>query len=604
MCGIAGVINYQQLDLDKFIEALSHRGPDEKSIYKEEAVALLHTRLSIQDVAHGHQPFHYASFTIVFNGEIYNHLELRKHLAEFSFKTQSDTETLLYLFVKFGVDMFDYLDGMFAFCIYDKAKGQLILARDRAGKKPLYYYSDERHFIFSSELNALKTVKPLAILPDAINGFLRAGFFWTPSTPYQKVFKLEAATYFVVDTSTLQLTKTSYFNLLNFYALENRTTLSFAEATVELEKRLQKSVADRVLASEVDVGVFLSGGIDSSLVVAMAAQLKPHLKTFTMKFEGLYDESPLAKLTAEKYNTDHTELFISPNLPDEIEKILLAYGEPFMDSSAIPSYYVAREASHHVKVILNGDGADELFGGYRRYVPLASRLTKYLKWISPLVDWLPAPRTKQSLYNYFYRLLAMLKKQGLDFYLSATSDIYEDAFTFPKSDILFALSHFIEKILHDPTLTPLSQMLYLDFNILLFCDLLVKMDIATMSNSLEGRSPFLSKYMLEFAPTLPDHYKVNGTTTKVVLRELAKKYLPPSLIQQPKRGFEVPLKKWIDEDLRAPIFDSLRSGCYAENFIDRKFIQALLANKIKVSSEKRAKILWGLFCLEVWHKHE
>jgi asparagine synthase (glutamine-hydrolysing) len=376
------------------------------------------------------------------------------------------------------------------------------------------------------------------------------------------------------------------------------------QAVLALEEHLQKSIAERVLASDVEVGVFLSGGIDSNLVVAMASQVRPRLKTFTVKFNGLYDESPLARLTAEKYHTEHIELSVSASLQDDTEKILLAYGEPFMDSSAIPSYYVSREAAKYVKVVLNGDGADELFGGYRRYVPMVHSLTKYIGLISPVIKVLPKPHTKQSLYNYIYRLISMMHKQGLDFYLSATSDVYEDVYTINDGSILLELSQFIEKVFANKKLSSLSKMLYLDFNLLLFCDLLVKIDIATMANSLEGRSPFLSKYLLEFTPLLPDRYKVRGLHTKFILRALAKKYLPAALIYQPKRGFEVPLRKWIDEDLRTPIFDYLKPGCYSETFIKPKFIQALLEKKVNISAEKRAKILWGLFCLEVWHAHE
>jgi asparagine synthase (glutamine-hydrolysing) len=351
------------------------------------------------------------------------------------------------------------------------------------------------------------------------------------------------------------------------------------------------------------VGAFLSGGIDSSLIVAVASQYVDKLKTFTVKFDGAFDESHLAKLTAKKYNTEHHELSISMNLRDDIEKILLNYGEPFMDSSAIPSYYVSQEAKKYVTVILNGDGADEIFGGYRRYVPIANNWIKIASYFSYLTKILPKSHSKKSIYNYAYRLLAMSGKNGLDFYNSATNDIFEDAYSFKNNNNFNEMNNFISLIEHE-NISKLSKMLYMDFNLILQSDLLKKMDIATMSHSLEGRSPFLSKYMLEFAPVLADKFKIKGTTTKYLLRELAKQYLPKELIMQPKRGFEVPLKSWIENDLKENIFDTLKSDCYSREFIDMNFINKLLEKKVDISHEKRAKMLWTMYSLEVWKENQ
>lgn len=603
MCGIAGIINYQDSDLQRFVKSLQHRGPDDQTIYKDGQVALLHTRLAIQDIQHGVQPLHYEHYSIIFNGEIYNHLALRQHLPEFNFTTNSDTETLLYLFMKYQFRMFEMLDGMYAFCIHDRAKHQLILARDRAGKKPLYYFQDTRHFVFASELNAIKSIKKLTPCTDAINAYLRTGFIWHSNTAYQKVYELPAASYMIVDTNTLNQQTYSHFNILDYYQQVDNS-LNLSNCLDQTETHLQRSIADRITASDVEVGVFLSGGIDSNLIAAMASQIKPNIKTFTIKFDGLYDESSLAKLTADKYHTQHIELNITSHITHDIEKILFQYGEPFMDSSAIPSYYVSREASKHVKVVLGGDGADELFAGYRRYVPAKHGILYYLKFFKHFLKILPDPQKKQSIYNYLHRLIILSGKKNLDFYLSSTTDIFEDMFSFKHNHVTTNLCEFIKSVLENRKLSPLKKMLYLDHSILLFSDLLVKMDIASMANSLEVRSPFLSKYMLEFAPNIPDHFKINGLKTKFILRKLAEKYLPTELINQPKRGFEVPLKKWIDIDLRENIHDLLIPGCYAENYINGNFIRNLLANKLAVSPEKRAKMIWSLYCLEVWHKHE
>lgn len=602
MCGIAGIINYQNIDLKKLLLLLKHRGPDHQAIYTDHQIALLHTRLAIQDIQLGIQPFHFTHYSIIFNGEIYNHQALREHLKEFNFQTNSDTETLLYLFIKYREKMFDWLDGMFAFCIYDKKNRQLFLARDRAGKKPLYYHATSQNFIFASELNAIKAIKNLDIDEEAIQSYLRTGFFWKPYTAYQQVFKLTAGHYLTIDIDTLQQKSFCYFDLLSCY--QQTSPLNFQDSLLETERRLQKSIADRISASDLEVGVFLSGGIDSNLIAAMSAQIKPKIKTFTVKFDGLYDESALAQLTADHYQTDHTELHINQPISQTIENILLAYGEPFMDSSAIPSYFVSQAARKHVTVILSGDGADELFAGYRRYVPVAYQLSTYAQWFKPLLALLPKAGKKQSIYNYLYRLLALSGKKGLDYYLSSTTDIFEDVLPIPHNAITANLDQWINHILSTTAFSSLKKMLYLDFSILLFCDLLVKMDIASMSHSLEVRSPFLSKYLLEFAPSLPDNFKINRWQTKFILRELAKKYLPPALIQQPKRGFEVPLQRWIQQDLRDNIHDRLIPGCYAENFVGKNFLQQLLAKKLDISAEKHAKIVWSLYCLEVWHHHE
>ena len=595
MCGIAGAINYKKYNLEAAKDSLYYRGPNEQEIYTSNNIALIHTRLSIQDITNGHQPFHFENFSIIFNGEIYNHLELRDDLKEIDFKTTSDTETLLHLYIKYKQKMFKKIDGMFAFAILDKQQNKLFMARDRSGKKPLFIYKDEQSLFFASELNAIKAgVINLEINEDAIYSYLRSGFFFKQNSPYKNVQEVQAGYYYKIDLDSLEIQKNKYFDILDFY--NNKSNLSFEDSMNKLDELLHISVKDRLLSSDLEVGAFLSGGIDSSLVVAMASQYKQNLKTFTVKFDGAYDESSLARLTANKYNTQHHELSISMNLKDDIEKILLNYGQPFMDSSAIPSFYVSQEAKKHVTVILNGDGADELFGGYRRYVPAANDWIGIANKLSFLLKFLPKPHNKKSLYNYAYRLLSMSSKQGLDFYLSSTIDMFDDVYTFKSNDILKKMDDFVNSI----NLDPLSKMLYLDFNMLLFSDLLVKMDIATMSHSLEGRSPFLSKYMLEFAPSLQNEYKINGRTTKHILRELSKKYLPNELITQPKRGFEVPLKGWVETDLKQNIFDTLKSNSYSSNFIDNTFIQNLLAKKINVSDEKRAKMIWNMYCLEVW----
>ncbi len=609
MCGIAGTVNFK-VDKEFLKEKLNHRGPDDWGFFEDRNIFLLHTRLAIQDIRHGKQPFikynHQSEpeYIIVYNGEVYNHFYLRKtYLKEFQFKTRADTETLLYMYIKFNKNMFKYIDGMFAFAIIDYNRNILFIARDRAGKKPLYYYFENDKFFFASELNVFKCIDKLEIDENAIYSYLRCGFFPFETTPYKKVKKLKNGSFLIFNLQNYSINKSKYFDIFNYYS-QPKILQNENEIIEILDEKFSESVKDRLLASDLEVGAFLSGGIDSSLVVAFASKFTSKLKTFTVKFEDEYDESSLAKLTAQKYGTKHKEIEISINLKEDVVKILKNYGMPFMDSSAIPSYYVSREAKKYLTVVLNGDGADELFAGYRRYVPIANNLLKLVRKFNFLLKILPHPHNKKSLYNYIFRMLAMSNKKGLDLYISSTTDIFEDVYNFSQNEILDELNEFIESVWHDYNLTPLSKYLYLDFELILFNDLLIKMDIATMSNSLEGRSPFLSKYIIEFAPLIPDKLKINKITTKYILRKLGKKYLPKRLIHQPKRGFEVPLKKWIDIDLKNLIFDALKKGCYSENYINRNFIDNLLNKKIKISEEKRAKILWTMFCLEVWKNDE
>jgi asparagine synthase (glutamine-hydrolysing) len=603
MCGIAGTINFNNNAAEVIKNSLFHRGPDVQNIISYKNINLIHTRLSIQDLSNGHQPFEYGNFVIVFNGEIYNHLDLRKkYLKDFVFTTTSDTETLLYLYIKLKNKMFNLLDGMFAFCILNKDTNKFILARDRAGKKPLYIYKYSEKLLFASELNTIKAcIDNIEVDESEISAYIRNGFFFKTATPYKNVFELEAGFVYEIDVDSLEIQKDKYFDILDFYKKDK--IINFNDAKDKLDEILHKSVKDRLLSSDLEVGAFLSGGIDSSLIVAIASQYVDKLKTFTVKFDGAFDESSLAKLTAQKYSTEHHELSISMNLRDDIEKILLNYGEPFMDSSAIPSYYVSKEAKKYVTVVLNGDGADEIFGGYRRYVPVANNWIKFASYFTYLTKIMPKSHSKKSIYNYAYRLLSMSSKRGLNFYNSATNDIFEDAYQFVNNNTINDMDNFIKSI-ENEDVSQLSKILYMDFNLILQSDLLKKMDIATMTHSLEGRSPFLSKYMLEFAPTLSDKFKIKGTTTKYILRELARQYLPQELICQPKRGFEVPLKGWVENDLKENIFDTLGGDSYSQNFIDRQFIQNLLNKKVNVSDEKRAKMLWSVYCLEVWKKSQ
>lgn len=608
MCGIAGAVNFT-LSYQQINKSLLHRGPDEQNGFRTDNIDFYHLRLSIFDIGGGKQPMHLDDrYTIIFNGEIYNHQQIRQQL-NITGVTSSDTETLLLLYRKFGVDMLQYLDGMFAFALYDRVEKKLFIARDRAGKKPLYYYRDNEKIVFASELNCLKGLLPLQMENDNLFHYLRLGSFYKQLTPYKKVLELNAGSYLMIDATTMDIRETRWWNINSFYQLKNKDELQ--DSLQKLDELLHTAVKRRVESSDLEVGSFLSGGIDSGLVTAIASKYNQQIKTFTVSFEGGYNEAPLARLVADQYGTQHTEIAISfDNLKFDIEKILCNYGEPFFDSSAIPSYYVSKEAKKHLTVILNGDGADELFGGYRRYVPFAQydffKTNGFIKTAASFVkNVLPHSSEKKSAYNYLYRLASLASKNQLDIYLSAGVDIFEDFehyITGHGSDYLGMMRQDFAAIVN-ADISGLSKIMNMDFNTTLFSDLLVKMDIASMANSLEGRSPFLSKELLEYAPGLNDSFKIKGSTTKYLLRQLAKKYLPKELINQPKRGFEIPLKNWVENELKEIIFDYISDkNALHRQLIDKYFMNDLLNNTVKISAEKRAKILWTVFSMEVWYK--
>ncbi len=606
MCGIAGSIN-QALNIPLLTPCLLHRGPDEQTSFSENNLIFHHNRLAIVDIAGGKQPMHHQHLTIIFNGEIYNHLDVRVKL-DLHCNTSSDTETLLHAYAKKGAACLDELDGMFALAIYDRNKNELFLARDRAGKKPLYYYIEGKRFVFASELNAISGQLNLTIDETHLHQYVRMGYFYKSNTPYKNVYELPAGTYANISLDKPEVRLTKWWDIHPFYLQKSKD--DFETALQKTDELLHKAVKGRVESSDLEVGSFLSGGIDSGLVTAIAKNYNDTLKTFTVSFEGEYDEAPLAKLVAERYNTKHHEIHISfDNLVNDIEKILTNYGEPFFDSSAIPSYYVSREARKHLTVILNGDGGDELFGGYRRYVPFAKYdffkpgvAVRTIASVGHAV--LPEPHNKKSKYNYLFRLADLARKNGLDTYLSATIDSFEGLERYLSADetVLKDVRKDFDAV-NNSGLSGLQKIMNLDFDNILAGNLLVKMDIATMAHSLEGRSPLLSKELLEYIPSINDQFKINGQQTKYLLRKLAEKYLPSELINQPKRGFEIPLKKWIDNELKDMIANYiLAPDAYCRHFVKPMFIEQLWNRKIKTGDEKRAKMLWTLFALEVWYK--
>lgn len=605
MSGILGGINIDIQRFEKAGQLLHHRGPSGYGEFVYNNLYFYHRRLNIQDAERGKQPFHYREFTIIFNGVIFNHFELRTRY-NLICRTNSDAETILQLYEKFGSDSFSLLDGMFSIALFNAGTNKLLLVRDRAGEKPLYIFKEKDKFIFCSELNALKNITDIELEPHNIYQYLRYSFIGR-TTPYKNTYEIPAGSWYEIDIKTLESVEQKWWKIEDYY--EIRSKLNFADALEKTDEILHKSISSRLINSDPEVGIFLSGGIDSSLIASIASKYKSDQKAFTITLKGQYDESSLAEVTAKKYNINHTIIEISfSDLQNRLEKILTNYGEPFADSSAIPSYYAAMEAKKYINVIINGDGADELFGGYRRYVPFSwcdffknyATIRKLAQCVSYI---LPFPGDKKQLYNYIYRLIDFSQKDPLQAYLSATVDTFE-GFTkyFNSQKNYFSEIESFLNILNQKKLTGLQKIMCLDFNFILANDLLVKMDIATMVHSMEGRAPFFNKELLEFAPTLNDNYKIRGITTKYILRTLAKRYLPGILINQPKRGFEVPLRLWMENDLKEITYDYLSGKTFSEIFIKKKFIEQLKDFKVKVAPEKRAKMLWRLLALEIWYR--
>lgn len=610
MCGIVASINYS-FDTNTVNRIMGHRGPDEQNGILIDNIQFYHLRLSILDISTGQQPMQYLNrYTIVYNGEIYNYKDVK---AKYNLicKTNSDTEVILQMFHKLGKEMLNEFDGMFAFIIYDSVEKKLFLSRDRAGKKPLYLFKKNNAVFIASELNCIKATCDVTINQDAIATYFRTGMYIGKDTCYNEVYEIPKGSFSEIDCNSLSIKENLWWNILDYYNQE--TDYTYYEAKEKVKEGLTNAIKRRIESSDVEVGTFLSGGIDSGLITAYAAQFNTKIKTFTVSFPGIFNEAPTAEKVAQKFNTQHHTISLDFNhLESDVEKILFYYGEPFFDSSAIPSYYVCKEAAKHVKVVLNGDGADELFAGYRRFVPFSKYnfyennvLIKFLSQIGyPLI---PHSKNKMSKTNYIKRLLFLAKANGVESYLRSATDIFEG---FEKEALIHTNTigvNVLEKIINNVNsskCSTLSKSLYLDYEVNLFSNLLVKMDIASMANSIEGRSPFLCKELQELAPTISNKFKINGNTTKFILRELAKDELPDNISNLPKRGFEIPLNNWVKTIFHPMIQDFLAdNNAVVYNYVNKSFIEKLTANKISISEEKKSKILWSILCFEIWHKN-
>jgi len=594
MCGIAGYISLNntltESHLKKATCLIQHRGPDAEGFYfsDDNKVGLAHKRLSILDLStNANQPMFSADgrYCIVFNGEVYNFIELKEQLKDkgASLRTTSDTEVILELFIQQGTSCFEKMNGMFAFAIYDIEERCLILSRDHVGIKPLFYYQDEANFIFASELKVIKSLMAgkLTINKKAVPYFLHVGFIPQPMTIYNNTYKFPSAHYIKIHVQK------TFFDLSKqikpFWNLANAITPLAINSEEIAKEQLHSLLLDSVkkqLISDVPIGTFLSGGIDSSLVTALAAKLSPNKKiqTFSIAIDtGKFNESVYAKKVAEHLQTEHYEFQIKEKeVVELVNELLPTYDEPFADSSAFPTMIVSRLAKQHVTVALTGDGGDELFHGYGMY-SWAKRLA------NPLI-----PLLKQPLFAASKVMGDKYHRAGNMFAFSDIRNI--NSHIFSQEQYFFTEQELKDLLINDSfnfTLLnakpPIARNLsvadtqsFWDFNTYLKDDLLVKVDRASMQYSLEARVPLLDYRLVEFAFNLDDRLKINNGSMKYLLKEVLYDYIPKEIFNRPKQGFSIPLNKWLKTDLKY-LVDKYTSQEIIEkyNFINYKAVKKL-----------------------------
>lgn len=607
MCGIAGFIDKTKdaQVLEKMTCAIRHRGPDDYGVFLENGVALGHRRLSIIDLSKtGHQPMHFENLVIVFNGEIYNYKEVQNLLVQkgYGFQSSSDTEVVMKAFHCWGLDCVHRFIGMFAFAIWNKEEHTLHVFRDRAGVKPLYYYFKDGHFAFASELKSLKPYLSKEeredIDTEALAWFLSVGYISDDHSIIRSVKKLPAAHYLKYKDGKIEIQR--YWDV---HFRENKSLLAKKEddLTDELEDLIVSSFQYRMVA-DVPVGVFLSAGIDSSLVTAVLTKHFGQLRTFTIGFnEKGFDESVDALKIAEHLHSVHTEgRLTAQKAYDILDKFYDVYDEPHGDNSCVPTAYVSElAASNGVKVVLSADGGDELFGGYVRYTEYLrrwSQLQKLPGGVKTLGEKVLtaagsfAGELKEHRYSRFHDILS--KQDFVHFYqtIIRSSAVKELKKVFPG---------YREPLSAIQEGAPLNQMCEWDFKHYMADDILQKVDRATMYHSIEGREPFLDHRLVEFAAQLPLKYKIRDGETKYILKKLLSRYLPKELFDLPKRGFGAPLQLWIKEHYKDKFEEVLENP---HPLLSREAISRLL-KKHKAGENNNYVLLWYLFSFQVWYNN-
>jgi len=621
MCGIAGKLYFDRSRavepalLARMNTAIAHRGPDDAGIYYDGPIGLANRRLSIIDLSPaGHQPMSSpdGKLWITFNGEIYNFAELRRELEAdgVAFRSRTDTEVILGLYERHGTDCVRYLRGMYAFAIWDGCTRTLFVARDRLGKKPLFYYYDREKLLFASEPKAILQDLEIPIAPDfqAIHHYLTYGYVPSPLSAFQGLRKLPPAHYLLVQDGRISVDR--------YWRLRYRPKLAMTETELceELLDRLRETVRLRMVA-DVPVGAFLSGGVDSSAVVAVMSECSAGpVKTFSIGFEDeAYNELRYAKLVAERYGTDHHEFIVKPDAVAILPELVWHYNEPYADSSAVPSYYLAQMTREHVTVALNGDGGDENFAGYERYLAnmLASRYDRLPRLVRRSLELgfgaLPDGGHVRGFYRKGKRFFAAVSETPLRRYArwvgvfsdAGKAELYSPAFreamshSDPSDLLVQAYSAVEADALVDATLG-------MDVATYLPDDLLVKMDIASMAHSLEVRSPLLDHTFMEFAGAIPSSLKLKGRHKKHIFKRALRALLPAPIIDRAKMGFGVPIDRWFRKELREMAYDTLLSRrCLDRGFLRQEAMRQLLDEHVTGVAEWHSQ-LWCLLFLELW----
>ena len=627
MCGITGIFAFNELgrlfmiNMNAANEALAHRGPDMGRMFMEERVGLAHRRLSILDLSTaGNQPMTDPTgrYTIVYNGEIYNFRQLRSDLEAqgIEFQSDCDTEVLLHLFIQEGENCLNKLNGFFSFTVFDAEQDSLFIARDRMGIKPLVYYVDEDKFIFASEMKALLAYKiPREVDVTSVFQYLQFNYIPAPESIFKNVHKLLPGHFMRIKKREIQIEK--YYEPPFSEGCTYQSALSYDDAKHQLLELLDDSVKQRLIA-DVPLGAFLSGGIDSSAVVALAAKYTQKLNTFSIgyKNEPLFDETKYAELVAKKYDTNHTVFKLgNDDFYENVFDLLDFYGEPFADASQIPVYILCKETKKKVTVALSGDGADEIFAGYNKYLgEFKARengfLAKMLKNSLPILDKLPKNRNTAigNRIRQFHRFAEGMQKSPQERYWYLTSwqnEIGAKAMLSDKAKSLLDGEEYqsrksrILNLIHG---SDFNEILHADTLMLLPNDMLHKVDSMSMAHALEVRVPFLDHRVVNFAFGLPSHYKINGQMKKRILQDAVKYLLPKELYNRPKHGFDVPLTKGYKGELRNWIEEIL-----ADDFVTSQGVFSLdytrkLKQTIFDTTNFDQNQVWSVLAFQHWWK--
>lgn len=626
MCGITGIMSFNlvgkfnKIHISAATRAIEKRGPDFQDVYADEWVGLGHRRLSIIDTsAVANQPMWDESkrYCIVFNGEIFNYQELRQELSRkgLSFFSQSDTEVLLKLYILEGEKCLSKLNGFFAFCIYDKVQQSLFIGRDRFGIKPLLYVFDDNKFVFASEM---KAILQYGIEKDidfaSLNTYLQLNYIPAPATIFKNVKKLLPGHFINITTGKIEIKK--WYDI-PFASNGDSCKIGYDDAKEKLKALLEDSVKRRLVA-DVPLGAFLSGGIDSSVITALASKHKSDLHTFSIGFkdEKFFDETEYAKLVAKHFNTKHTVFALTnDDLYAHVTDILNYIDEPFADSSAINVFILSKETRKHATVALSGDGADELLGGYNKHAAFYRMLHPAWKEntvsaLLPLLRLLP-----QSRNNAITNRVRQLARFGEGKKLSPSERYWRWAAFADEAEVSNLLQQSIDKnfiseysqrknslLKNIPENYSMNHILLADVNIVLPNDMLTKVDLMSMAQGLEVRVPFLDVNVVNFIFSLPDDYKITSSLRKRILQDAFRDVLPAELYNRPKKGFEVPLLKWLRKEMKSLITDDLLSKKFIEeqNIFNYSEIEKLKKQLFSRNPGDVHARIWGLVVFQWW----